>query len=326
MLIDVSSASPIILQVIIGVLLVFGLIKGLKDGIILVVLRLALYVGVGVAAYMFHGTVGEMIAGTGILENLLAQLGDNPISDLIGGLITETFYSVLAAILMVIVGVIIVKVILFLIRTIFKKKGAVVRILGGIVSLAFNFAIASVILICVSSPLLFNGGAAWIENSTGVKEVYGVVNLMQTQLRTNGIPSTFEDLVAMLILGPDADSEDLQRYQETFERVNQIVADPESYVAQFLNNDFTFDSENVDILINDLIVFSEILDVVPTSETTLIPQIETMVNDFLANVPSGETVEIPADLYNALETALAQAGFGSEFQTDLLAFFTTPTA
>ncbi len=73
-------------------------------------------------------------------------------------------------------------------------------------------------------------------------------------------------------------------------------------------------------------MFSEILDVVPTSETTLIPQIETMVNDFLADVPSGETVEIPADLYNALETALAQAGFGSEFQTDLLAFFTTPTA
>ena len=202
-MIDVSqfTSYSTILLVIFGALLILGFLKGVISGFLKTVIKFVLWVVLIIGIVMFAPNIGDALANTQFLENLIAGLGN-----------TETLYTIVAGLLMLIVGAIVIGIILLILRSIFKKKNALSRILAGICSLAFNMVIVTVLFIISTSPLLFKGAQEHVDNNQVLSTYQEViVEPVQGILQQNNIPSNVEE-IALVALKQEPTQENTEKF------------------------------------------------------------------------------------------------------------------
>ncbi len=307
MIADLSTLNPTYLQIGLGIILLWGIISGLANGAIKTLFKIAIYVLYFVLLYFLTPVVSSMLQSFGFIENFVNSTGiqGNEIVAAILPQVIKITYDVIAGIGLFIVGMIIVKIITFIFRALFRKKGAINRILGMALGFVINSAIATVLLTFVSSTLLFTGGDTWINNASGVREFNSVTqNMRQKLLCDNGIICSVEEVLAVslgTITGGEMTPEKIEQYTQTISKIDEIAADPEGYISGALNEDGTINVENASAILSDLAVISEIANNLELVQS-IIPELEPQIEQFVNQIPEGETIELPQDAIDNLNT------------------------
>jgi hypothetical protein len=301
MIANLGGLDPIILQVVILGLLVFGVLGGFRKGIWLMLFRIAIFVGFLLVVFLFTPVLAGIMRNSGLVESFLGDV-DLATIPLIGGLadtILDTVYNVIAAIILLVVGSILNLIVSIVFGFIFRKKSPTTRALGAGLGFLINGTIAAAILITVSSPLLFEDGNVWIDNSPGVKEFNTlVVGVQENLLCNNNLPCRIEDFIS---LGLGADLGQLSSYTETIGNLNNIVDNPEAYLESAFNPDGSFNEEGLLQILNDLAVIADIASTFGLSDAFL-PQFEPQIQEFVNQVPEGAIIEVPAAAIEDLQS------------------------
>lgn len=324
MLLDVSHVNPYIVLGVVGVLMLLAVIKGLRYGIIQCLVNLVILGALGYAIILFTPTVSGFVAGYGLLEQLIGLVG--------GGGFFETFllslitpaYTVITGILLFLVGFVIFRIFTYLTRVIFRKKNAAIRVLGMVYNVVFNAIVVGVMLIVLSSPLLFNGGQTLINNTMGVSQFYNLAVLpLQDALRTNNLPATVEDVIFRL-LGADFSPDEAEQIITTLNRMNEILQDPDAYFDNLYDESDNLNEEMVTDILDDMEAFSVLFDALPEdSQTTIIDSISDVLEGYLGQLTdpiTGDPIVYAAtpEQQEQLETILTNMPGLSQEAKDLI--------
>jgi uncharacterized membrane protein required for colicin V production len=266
--------------------------------------------------FLFTPVLAGIMRNSGLVESFLGDvdLGTIP---LIGGLadtILDTVYNVLAAIILLVVGSILNLIASIVFGFIFRKKSPTTRALGAGLGFLINGTIAAAILITVSSPLLFEDGNAWIENSPGVKEFNSlVVGVQENLLCNNNLPCRIEDFIA---LGLGADLSQLTSYSSTIGNLNKIIEAPEDYLSSAFNSDGSFNEEGLLAVLNDLAVIANIASTFGLTNE-LVKEFEPQIQEFVNQVPEGAIIEVPAAAIEDLQSIVDNLNLNQALKVQL---------
>jgi uncharacterized membrane protein required for colicin V production len=316
MIANLGGLDPIILQVIILGLLVTGVLGGFRKGIWLMLFRIAVFVGFLLVVFLFTPVLAGIMSNSGLVENLFGDI-DLANIPLIGGLantILDTVYNVLAAIILLVVGSIINLILSIVFGFIFSKKSPTTRALGAGLGFLINGTISAAILITVSSPLLFEDGNVWIDNSPGVKEFNTlVVGVQENLLCNNNLPCRIEDFIA---LGLGADLSQLTSYSSTIGNLNKIIEAPEDYLSSAFNSDGSFNEEGLLAVLNDLAVIANIASTFGLTNE-LVKEFEPQIQEFVNQVPEGAIIEVPAAAIEDLQSIVDNLNLNQALKVQL---------
>jgi uncharacterized membrane protein required for colicin V production len=316
MIANIGGLDPIILQVIILGLLGSGVLGGFRKGIWLMLFRIGFFVGFLLVVFLFTPVLAGIMRNSGLVESFLGDvdLGTIP---LIGGLadtILDTVYNLLAAIILLVVGSILNLIASIVFGFIFRKKSPTTRALGAGLGFLINGTIAAAILITVSSPLLFEDGNVWIDNSPGVKEFNTlVVGVQENLLCNNNLPCRIEDFIA---LGLGADLSQLTSYSSTIGNLNKIIEAPEDYLSSAFNSDGSFNEEGLLAVLNDLAVIANIASTFGLTNE-LVKQFEPQIQEFVNQVPEGAIIEVPAAAIEDLQSIVDNLNLNQALKVQL---------
>jgi hypothetical protein len=302
MIANLGNMDPIILQVVILGLVGLGVLGGLRKGIWLMLFRIGVFIGFLVIVYLFTPVVANILKSYNIVEPFLGGFDVNNIPFLgsIFGNIVDVIYNTIASIGLVFVGMILNFIISIVLGFLFRKKSLITRLLGAGLGFAINGSVAAAILIVISSPLLFTNGDQWIDNSPGVKEFNYLVVAVQDGLCNANVPCRVEDLIS---LGLGAPADRLQSYANTINNLNNIISDPQAYINQAINQDGSFNEAGLLTILNDLSVISEIAGNFGLDKEFL-PQFEPQIQEFLNQIPEGQTLEVPQSAIDDLQSII----------------------
>jgi hypothetical protein len=278
--------------------------------------RIGFFVGFLLVVFLFTPVLAGIMRNSGLVESFLGDvdLGTIP---LIGGLadtILDTVYNVLAAIILLVVGSILNLIASIVFGFIFRKKSPTTRALGAGLGFLINGTIAAAILITVSSPLLFEDGNAWIENSPGVKEFNSlVVGVQENLLCNNNLPCRIEDFIA---LGLGADLSQLTSYSSTIGNLNKIIEAPEDYLSSAFNSDGSFNEEGLLAVLNDLAVIANIASTFGLTNE-LVKEFEPQIQEFVNQVPEGAIIEVPAAAIEDLQSIVDNLNLNQALKVQL---------
>jgi uncharacterized membrane protein required for colicin V production len=316
MIANIGGLDPIILQVIILGLLGLGVLGGFRKGIWLMLFRIGFFVGFLLVVILFTPVLAGIMRNSGLIESFLGDV-DLATLPLIGGLantILDTVYNVLAAIILLVVGSVLNLIASIVFGFIFSKKSPTTRALGAGLGFLINGTIAAAILITVSSPLLFEDGNVWIDNSPGVKEFNTlVVGVQENLLCNNNLPCRIEDFIA---LGLGADLSQLTNYTNTINNLNSIINDPQAYLQGATNPDGSFNEEGLLQILNDLAVLADIASTFGLSDAFL-PQFEPQIQEFVNQIPAGAIIEVPAAAIEDLQSIVDNLNLNQALKVQL---------
>jgi uncharacterized membrane protein required for colicin V production len=316
MIANIGGLDPIILQVIILGLLGLGVLGGFRKGIWLMLFRIGFFVGFLLVVILFTPVLAGIMRNSGLIESFLGDV-DLATIPLIGGLantILDTVYNVLAAIILLVVGSVLNLIASIVFGFIFSKKSSTTRTLGAGLGFLINGTIAAAILITVSSPLLFEDGNVWIDNSPGVKEFNTlVVGVQENLLCNNNLPCRIEDFIA---LGLGADLSQLTNYTNTINNLNSIINDPQAYLQGATNPDGSFNEEGLLQILNDLAVLADIASTFGLSDAFL-PQFEPQIQEFVNQIPAGAIIEVPAAAIEDLQSIVDNLNLNQALKVQL---------
>ena len=316
MIANLGSLDPIILQVVILGLLVFGVLGGFRKGIWLMLFRIAIFVGFLLVVFLFTPVLAGIMRNSGLVENLLGDI-DLATIPLIGGLantILDTVYNVLAAIILLVVGSILNLILSIVFGFIFSKKSPTTRALGAGLGFLINGTIAAAILITVSSSLLFEDGNVWIDNSPGVKEFNTlVVGVQENLLCTNNLPCRIEDFIS---IGLGAELSQLSSYSQTIGNLIKITESPDDYLSSAFNPDGSFNEEGLLLVLNDLAVITDIASNFGLSNQ-LVKEFEPQIQEFVNQIPDGAEIEVPAAAIEDLQSIVDNLGLSQALKVQL---------
>ena len=123
MLFDLIDFTPIVIQVIVGAILLMGILKGLKDGIIVMGVRVGMYVVIFLAIKFLTPTVSNLLSNIGFLDGLIEKIASiNVIGELYGTLAAEAIYSIIAGIVILVIGLIVTKIVVKLLKSIILRR------------------------------------------------------------------------------------------------------------------------------------------------------------------------------------------------------------
>ena len=301
MIANLSNMDPIILQVVILGLLGLGVLGGLRKGIWLMLFRIGVFIGFLVVVWIFTPVVAGILKGYNIVEQALGGFDVNSIPFLgaLFGNIVDVIYNTIAGLGLLVVGLVVNLIVSIILGFIFRKRSMTSRLLGAGLGFLINGTVAAAILITISSPLLFEDGNVWIDNSPGVKEFNTlVVSVQENLLCNNNIPCRVEDLISLSLGAP---AENLAAYAQTINNINEIIADPEAYLQQAINPDGSFNEEGLLEILNDLSVISEIAGNLGLADAFL-PQFEPQIQEFVNQLPEGVTIEVPQQAIDNLQS------------------------
>ena len=324
MLLDVSNVNPYIVLGVIGVIMLLAIIKGIRYGIIQCLVNLVIFGGLCYAIVLFTPTVAGMVAGYGFLEQLIGLVGGGGFFGTFLLSIVGPAYTIVTGLLLFIVGFIIFRIFTYLTRVIFRKKNFVIRFLGMIYNIVFNASMVGVLLIVLSSPLLFSGGQTLINNTMGVSQFYqlGVVQA-QNMLRANNLPATVEDVLFRL-LGAEVTTDEVEQILSTLERMNEIMADPETYFGELFDESDQLNEAMIDDIIGDMEAFSVLFEALPSeTQDTLIDSIAEILDGYLESLvdpDKGDPITYTAtpEQQTSLEAILANMPGLPTTTTDLI--------
>ena len=216
---------------------------------------------------------------------------------------------------MLIVGAIIVGIILLILRSIFKKKNALSRILAGVCSLAFNMVIVTVLFIISTSPLLFKGAQEHVDNNqilSTYQEV--VVEPVQGILQQNNIPSNVEEVTLVALK-----QEPTQENTEKFFRLLDIMSSGDlsnKIVVKDGNGNITGINETeVKVLYSDIVFGAKIINDLDASSTkdSLSQMLQSIlggnINMLIVEGHPIATVQVDAAEYDAMNVYMTNLGF-----------------
>jgi len=316
MIANIGGLDPIILQVIILGLLGLGVLGGFRKGIWLMLFRIGFFVGFLLVVILFTPVLAGIMRNSGLIESFLGDV-DLATLPLIGGLantILDTVYNVLAAIILLVVGSVLNLIASIVFGFIFSKKSPTTRALGAGLGFLINGTIAAAILITISSPLLFEDGNVWIDNSPGVKEFNTlVVGVQENLLCNNNLPCRIEDFIA---LGLGADLSQLTNYTNTINNLNSIINDPQAYLQGATNPDGSFNEEGLLQILNDLAVLADIASTFGLSDAFL-PQFEPQIQEFVNQIPAGAIIEVPAAAIEDLQSIVDNLNLNQALKVQL---------
>jgi hypothetical protein len=316
MIANIGGLDPIILQVIILGLLGLGVLGGFRKGIWSMLFRIGFFVGFLLVVFIFTPVLAGIMRNSGLIESFLGDV-DLATIPLIGGLantILDTVYNVLAAIILLVVGSILNLIASIVFGFIFRKKSQTTRALGAGLGLLINGTIAAAILITVSSPLLFEDGNVWIDNSPGVKEFNTlVVGVQENLLCNNNLPCRIEDFIS---LGLGADLGQLSSYNATFGNLNNIIDNPETYLNSAFNSDGSFNEEGLLVVLNDLAVITDIASTFGLTNE-LVKEFEPQIQEFVNQIPAGEIIEVPAVAIEDLQSIVDNLNLNQALKVQL---------
>ena len=301
MIANLSNMDPIILQVVILGLLGLGVLGGLRKGIWLMLFRIGVFIGFLVVVWIFTPVVAGILKGYNIVEQALGGFDVNSIPFLgaLFGNIVDVIYNTIAGLGLLVVGLVVNLIVSIILGFIFRKRSLTSRLLGAGLGFLINGTVAAAILITISSPLLFEDGNVWIDNSPGVKEFNTlVVSVQENLLCNNNIPCRVEDLISLSLGAP---AENLESYAQTINNINDIIADPEAYLQQAINPDGSFNEEGLLEILNDLSVISEIAGNLGLADAFL-PQFEPQIQEFVNQLPEGVIIEVPQQAIDNLQS------------------------
>lgn len=303
MIANLSNMDPIILQVIILGALGLGVLDGFRKGIWMMLFRIGIFFGFLILVYLFTPVVAGILKNTGLVENFLGNI-DLANIPLVGGLIDtimDTIYNVIAAIGLLIVGSIVSLVLTIVFGFIFRKKSTTTRVLGAGLGFLINGTVAAAVLIVISSPILFEDGNVWIDNSPGVKEFNTlVVGVQENLLCNNNLPCRVEDFIS---LGLGADLNQLTDYTQTIGNLNNIINDPQAYLESAFNPDGSFNEEGLLDILNDLAVLADIASTFGLADAFL-PQFEPQIQEFVNQIPEDAVLEVPQAAIDDLQSII----------------------
>lgn len=284
MLIDLATVDGLILQIVVGAILLIELLKGIKNGFLVSLLNLAFLCGLIYALITFTPVVTEMVSnqfGTTISDMITAAIGDTPIATFISGLLSGSFLQIIVGFVLFLVGMLVVKILEYFIKLMFKKKKALDRLLGAVWGLAFGVVFTSLIIIFLGSPILFTNGETYVTGTAYVNQYNEmVVDKIQEQLVANNLPSTVEDLLVTVIVGDAATPEEKVVFADTLSRAPQIIGTTD-YYGEIVDGGGNINSTNLEAMITDLYVFSEMTATL--GNDTVTSSLATIVNGYLAS-------------------------------------------
>lgn len=324
-MIDVSNLSPLFIQIPILLILVLGVISGLKDGIFKKLFDFLLFVVLIFAMIFMVPPLATSLENTGWIQNFVNKTFTGDFATLISGLLTRPAYIILVIIGILIVYGILKLIINLLIKTLFRGKGLIGRTLGAIWQLIINLAVCMVLLAIFASPMIFKGGEELINNSFGLKQIYQLTNKVQLVLEKNDLPYSVESLAARYFAGEDASKEDIDRYTSTFSRVGDLL---DSYqdgtiINEYVDSEGNLNQEKANQLVDDMIVFSEIVNKLPEpikgQYVEPIESILTQVSDPLIDESGNatQTITVTSEQKETLDTVLNNLGVKEEIKTNI---------
>jgi len=282
MLIDLTTVDGLILQIVVAAILLIELLKGIKNGLIVSVLNLAFLCGLIYALITFTPVVTEMVSaqfGTTISDMITAAVGDTPIATFITGLISGSLLQVIVGFVLFLVGMLVLKILEYFVKLMFKKKKALDRLLGAVWGLAFGVVFTSLIIIFLGSPILFTNGETYVTGTSYVNQYNEmVVDKIQEQLVANNLPSTVEDLLVTVIVGNNATAEEKVAYAEVLSRAPQIIGTTD-YYGEIVDGGGNVNSTNLEAMITDLYTFSEMSAILDNDTVT--DSLKTIVDSYL---------------------------------------------
>ena len=323
MLLDVSNVNPYIVLGVVGVIMLLALIKGIRYGIIQCLVNLVLFGGLCYGIVLVTPMLTGLVAGYGLLEQLIGLIGSGGFFETFLLSLVMPAYTVITGLLLFIVGFIVFRILTYLTRVIFRKKNFVIRLLGMIYNLVFNAAIVGVMLIVLSSPLLFNGGQTLINNTMGVSQFYQLAVLpLQDMMRSNNLPATVEDLIFKL-LGANFSIDEANQILTTLNRMNEILQDPSAFFDN-LFDEGVLNEDMVNDIIADMESFSILFGALPSdTQDALIGSISEVIEGYLGQLvdpDTGDPITFPVtpEQQAALENVIANMPGLSPEAVDLI--------
>lgn len=323
---DVSQVTNYgtILLVIMIALVAIGFLKGFFKGFWKSVVSFALWIALIVGIVMFAKPVGEQLATMKFLENIISGFGDSEISAFLQGIIGPTAYIVVAALGMLILGAIVIGLINMIVRSLFRRKSFISRLLAALVGAVINAVIATLIFIFASSPLLFNGADQVIqENEYLVMYQDSVVTPVQDILADNGLPSSVDDIVLIILKQKPTEENKTSLYN-----LISIVKDSESYLNSLVV-DGTLDELKVKSLYSDLVFFCKITSDLDEGviKEGLKSSLKTTLEEFVSSMEVSEgvpygSVTVDANKYDEMQIYMSDLGFELAFANRINAIFT----
>lgn len=267
MITDVSAVSPTYLLIGFFVILLLGVVVGLFRGFIKTILGIVLYVVYAIIIFFLANPVATWLSSYGFIEKWMDDSGftSSEVYAILSGFMSDvTFvaYKVITIVALLIIGFIVVRVVSFLLNKIvskFKLMKKLNRALGAVFGGLISSVVLGALLTILSCELLFAGGSTWINNTPVVREFNNVTTELRVNLLCkNGIPCDVESLLARAIGGKDLDAKRARQYADTLRRVDDIIADPDAYLNQAVNEDGSLNREGVSNILNDASVLSEL--------------------------------------------------------------------
>lgn len=323
---DVSQVPDYgnILLIIMIALVAIGFLKGFFKGFWKSVVSFALWIALIVGIVMFAQPVGEQLATMQFLENIISGFGDSEISAFLQGIIGPTAYVVIAALGMLILGAVIIGLINMIVRSLFRKKSFLSRLLAAIFGAAINAVFATLIFLIASSPLLFNGADVAIQDNEYLMMYQdSVVTPVQEILYDNELPSSVDDLVLIVLK-----QEPTEENKNSLYNLVEVVKDSEAYLESLVTEG-NLNEVKVKELYSDLVFFCKIANdmdegvIKGSLKASLMTTLEEFVSsmEISEGVPYG-SVTVDAAKYDEMQIYMSDLGFELAFANRINAIFT----
>ena len=314
-MIDVTNLNPLFLTIPVFLFIALGIFLGAKDGILR---KLFDFVFLALLFFLMFYIVppfAKQLETTQVIQNFVNSNFSGDFATLVSGLLTGPTYSLIAGAIVLLAYGIVRFILNFFIKLIFKKKGVINRVLGGIWQGLVHTVIAAIALIIFASPSIFNGGVDVINNAVGVKEFYSGVTMVQAKLKEANLPYDIESTAARILAGKDATKEDLERYESTLSRVGELLTSAKdgNLVDNYVDVNGNIKQEEAAQLVDDIIVLSEIMSKLPEeARDVYVKPIENIINE-----TTSEFIDAEGNATQQIEVTEEQKATLNEVLTNL---------
>ena len=315
-MIDVTSWNPMWIQIPFFLFIILGVLLGAKDGILRKIFDFLFLVLLFFLMMYMVPPFAKYLESTGFIQNFVNQNLSGDLASLAQNLLTGPVYSIIAGLIILIAYFILKFILNFFIKVIFKHKGVINRVLGAIWQGTVHVVIAGIFLVIFASPAIFTGGTEVINKAAGVKEFYGGVTKVQEVLKEHNIPYSIESMTAKMILGNETTPEDIARFESTFARLDQLMKNPTG--QELVDKDGHINQEDASLLIDDVIVLSQIMQKMPESaQEKYKSQVESVVTSIAGDldpskVAENEKLQLTQEQKDSLEDELKRIGVAQE--------------